>query len=87
MLTRKQSGMWSRSRDLPKVSSRSRLGQLGQRLGLGFVTERLGLGTQRLGLGLGLEGLVHIPRNSGLWRSKYHTYCRRGNCFRVFCPV
>jgi hypothetical protein len=39
-----------------KVSSRSRLGQLGQRLGLG-----LGVGTKRLGLRLGLEGLVHIP--------------------------
>jgi hypothetical protein len=53
-------GMWSRlerlsldffvsrrSRDLPKVSSRSRLRQVCQRLGLG--------------LGLGLEGQVHIP--------------------------
>jgi hypothetical protein len=48
-----------RSRDL----LRSRLGQLGQRVGLGVGTERLGLGlrTQRLDLGLGLEGLVLIP--------------------------
>jgi hypothetical protein len=54
-----------------KASSRSHLGQLGQRLGLGLRlgTQRLGLrlGTQRLGLGLvlglglGLEGLKHIP--------------------------
>jgi hypothetical protein len=34
-----------RSPDLPKVLSRSRLGQLGQRLGLGLGTERLGLGS------------------------------------------
>jgi len=33
-----------RSRDLPKVSSRSRLDQLSQRLGLGLEVERLGLG-------------------------------------------
>jgi hypothetical protein len=37
-------GRLGRSRDVPKVSSRSRLGQLGQRLGLGLGTERLGLG-------------------------------------------
>jgi hypothetical protein len=55
----------SRSRDLPKVSSRSRLGQLGQ----------------RLGLGLRLEGLVHIPTGQSPTSSLVMLHNKLANLF------